>query len=437
MRNLSTSSPNFKDTFEVLKNRRHRVLDEYAEEVQRDIRRFRTEGESFLLECARERDGIELKESELWVDPAAIKSAHKLLDSKSRESLERAKERIERFQSELKPTPIQSQEEEGLFWGTCLRPLDRVGIYVPGGRAHYFLTLLLVGIPARMAGVEEIIVATPPKKKLKPVCIDPAVLYSAKLLGISKILLAGSVGGLSALAFGTKNSPPVQKIVASGGARTAVAKTFLSGYVGTEGIAASSETVFVCDKTANIDFVAADILSRADRDSEALICVFHTDDKSLQVLATRMAQGLDEVKDGVSREAIQKCLENNFFCFHSKSVEESIELTNQIAPGTLCLHIKNPMDRMDEVRSCGQLLIGPYSTPIAMDLIGGAVGLTPTLGSADYSISLSPTSFVRRFPFVEVGRSTLDRAGQDCLQIAHAEGLVAADRAITIRLQDS
>lgn len=436
MKIVKTSSKEFAPIFRDLLVRREKVFDNYSSQAAAEIENFRKRGEDFLIEHANHHDGVELSQKQLWVDPQAIKQSHKVVSTEVRKSIESTKERIERFQADLKLSGIEAQEESGIIWGTIVRPLDRVGIYVPGGSAHHFLNLLLAGVPARLAGVKEIVVATPPKKKFEPLYVGADLLYCAKLLDISKILVCGGPAALAAMAFGTSQAGPVQKILGSGGKLTVTGFQKLSGHVGIGPFCGPAETAFLCDKTARIDFVGSDILGKADRDPEASIFLFHTDEKWIRELVDYLAARIGEIKDAQTRTSISQCVESNFFCFLTKSVSESIERVNELAPGTICLQLKSPNDYVSQIRACGSLLVGPYSPPTALDIIGGAAGLIPTLGAADYSMSLSPSAFLRRFPYIEVSKEALERAQATSVRLAREEGFVSHDQSFQVRLDD-
>ena len=276
MRILQSGTPEFEQTFVKLLSRRADLIGEKSAEIDALLAEYRQDRELALIRWAREFNGVNLDEESLWIEDDLIKISHKLISADLRKAIEHAKERIERFQVELKTPPsFQSNQEAGISWGTEIRPLDRVGVYVPGGRANHFMTLLLCLVPAAISQVKEILIATPPKKSLKKPYVEPTILYLAKLFSIPRILVSGGVGALAALAFGTKTSEPVQKIVGSGSRRTAVAKLKLGGIVGIDGFSGPSETAFVCNKTTSMKAIAADIVSRADHDPEAEIFVFH------------------------------------------------------------------------------------------------------------------------------------------------------------------
>ena len=434
MKILRSGRAEFDAEISELRQRRLSMLDQYREDVDREITAYRKDREKFLLKCLREFDEIEIKESGLWIDPSAIKNSHKLVSSELRKSLETVKERIERYHSEMKLTSMQTQEDQGILWSTQVRPLDRVGIYVPGGKAHYFMSLLIAGVAARVAGVKEILVASSPKKKFEPIYVDPLLLYTCKLLKIDRLLISGGPQALAALAFGTESQAPVQKLVGSGGFRTMTGLQRLNSYVDVEGVYGPSETAFVCDSSASVDFVAADIVARSDRDAMASSLVFHSDEKWLRNLVDRLAQSAGGIKDGASRDCVQKSLESSTRFFLVKTPSEAIDYCNQIAPGALCLHLKSPQDYVSDVRACGALFLGSYSPPTAIDITGGATGLEATLGSAESHRSLSPAAFCRRFASIEITREALEMAQKPSVLLSESEGYVCHDESFRARL---
>lgn len=434
MRIVQASSLQAQNLLKQRDELRLKLIDDFDLEIQNDFRRYRREGEAFLIECAKDRDGLSLTGESLWVDPARIKTSGKLLSIEARGFVESVKDRIERYQSELKLNSFTVEEEAGVLWGVEMRSFDRVGIYVPGGRVSYFMSLLMHAVPARMAGVKEIIVATPPKDLHEGVLIDPLMLYAAKLLEIDRILLAGGAPGMAALAFGTARTQPVQKIVGSGSNRTNVAKMRLAGIVSVDTFAGPSETAFVCDKTSDPQVIAADILGRADHDPNSQIFLLHQDEDWIQRLLAGMAVTLSEVKDQQTQESIRLCLEKNFVCVIVKNTDEALKWVNQLAPATLCLHLKNPSDYIKKVQACGLLLLGPFTPPTAVDLFGGASGALATAGAARFFQFISPASFQRRFSYVEIDRSALERTQESSRELARLEGFVVHDESFKTRL---
>jgi len=440
MRILRVGTNEFTEKWSSLLRRRERLVDELSAEVESQLQQYRSEREQFLMDAALKYDNLTLTEDSLWVEWDQIKKSHKQISPEVRQAIDHAKDRIERFQVALKLPSFQAEEEAGVFWGTEIRPLESVGIYIPGGSSNYFMTLLLCAVPAKMANVKEIVIATPPKKKLGPPYVDATLLYAAKLFEIQKILLAGSVGALAALAFGTKHSSPVEKIVGSGNRRTAVAKLRLAGFVGTDGLSGPLETAFVCDETSEIKSIAADIVGKADGDPEAEIFLFHHDETWIKSLLNELVETLGRMtmKDGMSEKgSIQKCLERNTNFFLVDNFDQGLKLVNQLAPGILCLPVENASDHLEKVRACGSVLLGNFTPPVGMDLVGGPSGLVTTLGSAAYSVSMSPASFVRRFTVMEFDKMALLRFEKEAVKLAQEEGFRTHEASYRSRFEES
>ncbi|MBN8554160.1 MAG: histidinol dehydrogenase [Deltaproteobacteria bacterium] len=435
MKVLKSGTREFSEGIEQLLSRRHQLMDALSSTADDLILRYRKRGEELLYENAREMDGVHLSENQLWVDPSFIKSSYKKLSPEVREALEATKERVLRFQEELKLSSFQREEESGVLIGTEIRPLDRVGIYVPGGRANYFMSLMFCAAPARIAGVGEIIVATPPKKNLEEPFVDPAILYTAKLFDISKILVSGGPAALAALAFGTKKSLPVERLFGSGGKLSAVAKQRLSGYIGIGGFAGPSETAYICDQTSSVSILASDILARADSDLNAEIFVFHTKENFMEALLEGLAEGIRAIRDQRSRSGIEACLEKNTRFFIVKNIDESFAICNRIAPGTLCLSLKDASDYVDKVKACGSLLLGEYTPSFEADLTGVPSGLVPSMGSAAFTVSLSPAYFVRRFGITEISRQALERYSESSIALAKEVGYTTHEYSYRKRLE--
>lgn len=432
MKLVSTGTAEFEERIKHLVLRRWTTLDELSPEVDRAISDYRLNREVALVENLRS-NGFEFEEKDLWVDSDWIKASHKKVPAAVRKAIDHAKERIERFQDELKPTSFEASDEAGVRWGTEIRPLDRVGIYVPGGRVNYFMTLLLCAIPAKAMGVEQLIVATPPKSSLDKPYVDFALLYCCKLLGIENVLLASSVLGVSALAFGTARTQPVQKIVGSGGLHTSIAKMRLAGYVGIDGVAGPFETAFVADQSTSFETMAADMIGRADHDPQAEIMVFHNDRQWIERLIDTLATRIQSLKSPEEQKTIQACFETRTTFFKVKNTKEAIDCVNRISPGVVSLNVDQPHQWISKIKSCGALLLGPHTPPVGLDLFGAPSGLVNTMGTADFSVSMSPTSFMRRFTLLEMDQMALSRHEEESLKLAQQEGYLTHGASFKVR----
>lgn len=432
MKIIETTHEGFQERLDTLLSRREKTLDRLRADALHIVESYKNRRENFLIEAAREYDGVELSKDTLFVEPDQIKNAHKLVSDELREVIDQTIDRLNRFQNELKANSFQTQEEAGVYWGVEVRPLDRVGLYVPAG---YFVALLVSCVQARIAGVEELIIATPPVKKFGAPFIDPAILYVAKIFDVHKILLAGGAAALSALAFGTESTMPVQKIVGPTGKLAMVAKQVLAGYVGFDGVTGPAEVAFICNASTDFRKVAMDILSLAERNPDAEVFVFHADSRWMQSLLEELIHLSGALRTSDRLESIRNCLESNTNFFLVQDLEEAFHLCNRIAPGTLVLPLHNASDHLDKVTSAGSLLMGHFTPPAAFDLVAAATGLVPTMGAAAFAGFSSPQSFVRQFSVMEIQKEALERLKPKSVQLAKNEALSTYEALFDKRLR--
>gem|GEM_PF-3070335 len=409
----------YEEKHDDLLSRRRKTFEKYAQDAAQLIEEYKEDREEALIRYAKDFDGIVLAEDQLWVNPDQIKNAHKLISPKLKQSIENVINRIMRFQQEMKLSPFQTQEEAGIYWGLEVRPLDRVGIYVP---KNYFLTFILAAVPAKIAGVEEILIATPPEKKLGPPFVDPAILYVAKYFEINKILISGGVGGMAAMAYGTNSSMPVEKIVGPTRKLGLVAKLALSADVGIDGFTGPSELAFLCDKQSSYKAVAADIVALADHNPDAEVIVLNTEESWMENLLEEIISLIQDVKDPKGREGIRTCLESNTNLFLMDDLESELRFCNELAPGVLCLMTKEASTLIGKVKRCGSLLVGQYAPAVSIDIVGGATGLVSTLGASAFIGATTPASYVRHFGVLEIEKSALSRLQNQSLELSKAEG---------------
>lgn len=421
MKILQCHHQDFKPKWQKVLKRREKLIDRLSDEVDGIIKNYRQNQEAALIELAKKYDGVDLSLDQLWVEPDQIKNSHKVVSAEVRQAVDHTISRVERFQSEMRRSSFQAQLESGLYWGVEVKPLERVGIYVPHS---YFLTAILCAVPAKLAGVKEIVLATPPQKKLEAPFVDPALLYVAKVFDIQHVLVSGGVGALSALAFGAEAFSPVQKIVGPTGKLGLVAKQRLSGYVGIDMFAGPSDCAFVADKSTSKEALVADIIGMADHNPEAEIFVFHDDENWLQSLLEMMIGSLTEIKEQETRDSIRDCFEGNMHFVVTKGVKESIHLLNELAPGIAVLSFEKANDFRDRVQACGCLLLGAFTPPVSLDLIGGGTGIVPTLGTAAFSSMSSPAAYQRIYSVVELNFEALQRLQKESIELSKTEGFM-------------
>jgi len=416
---IKQDSEFFEGRLNELISRREKLFDLLAPEVDAIIEKVKTERESALLYYAEDFDGVKLSKEELWIDPDQIKNAHKFLSLELRQAIESAYARVKRFNQELKPSPFQMQDEEGVYWGVEMRPFDRVGFYVP---RNYFMSLLVGGVPARLVGVEDLIVSTPPMKSLGAPYVHPAILYVCKLLEINKVLVSGGVSALTAMAVGLEGFPPVEKIVGPTLRQGMLAKLRLSHLVGIDGFMGPSEIAYVGDKTSSVEVVAADVAAIADHNPDAEIMIFHSQEKWMQNLMDALVKRAERVKEREGRDGIRNCLEARTSFFLMDDLDSIFNAVNRLSPAMVCLMLRDAARYLEFLKRCGAVLLGSYCPPSASDLIGGAMGLLPTLGSSVFFNPTGPSQFLRQLRVLEMDAKALKRLRDDSLLISEVEG---------------
>lgn len=431
MKIITQDSEFFEERLQDLSSRRERLFDQLAPEVDEIISKLKEEREEALLHFANEFDGVKLGREELWIDPDQIKNSHKFLSVELRQAIEATYARVNRFNQELKPSPFQMQDEEGVYWGVEFRPYDRVGFYVP---RNYFMSLLVGAVPAKLAGVEDLVVATPPVKSLGSPYVHPAILYVCKLLEIDKILVSGGVGALSALAMGLDGFPAVEKIIGPTLRHGMLAKQRLSHLVGIDGFMGPSEIVFVGDKTSSVDVVSADVTAVADHNPDAEIMVFHSQEKWMQNLMDALVKRAEKTKEKDGREGIRSCLEARTSFFLMDNLDSIFSTINRLSPAMVCLMLKDAARYVSSIKRCGAVLLGGFCPPAASDMIGGAVGLLPTLGSSAFFNPTGPAQFLRQIRVLEMDGKALQRMRPDSMLISEVEGFSTRNDVFSSRL---
>jgi len=344
--------------------------------------------------------------------------------------LEKAAVNIRKFhQSQVRNSYIIN-DCDGVVMGQKIIPMDRVGIYVPGGTAAYPSTVLMDSIPAKIAGCGEIVMMTPPGQDGK---INPAILAAAKIAGIDRIFKIGGAQAVAALAYGTESVPRVDKIVGPGNAFVAEAKRQVFGQVAIDMIAGPSEILVVADGTANPAFVAADLLSQAEHDKLAS-AVLVTDSMEL---ARQVQQQIELQLEQLSRQEIARAsIDNNGKIIVADTLDAAIEIANAIAPEHLELCVDNPFDYLDKIRHAGSIFMGKYCPEALGDYLAGPNHTLPTSGTARFSSPLSVDDFVKKSQYTYYTPAALKKVARDVAYFAETEGLTAHARSAVIRLEE-
>ena len=370
------------------------------------------------------------KLSSLQVTKEEIEEAVESVEPEFLEILKTAAKNIRKFHEKQVRTSFIINDEEGIVTGQKVIPVDRAGLYVPGGTAAYPSTVLMDSIPAKIAGCPEVVMVTPPSADGK---INPVILAAAYIAGVDKIFKVGGAQAIAALAYGTESIPKVDKIVGPGNAYVAEAKKQVFGIVSIDMIAGPSEILIIADKTCNPSFVAADLLSQAEHDKMAS-AVLVTDSSTLaQDVQAEIEKQLPLLeREDIARESVDK----NGKIIVCENLSQAIEISNEIAPEHLELCMDNPFDYLDKVRHAGSVFMGKYCPEALGDYYSGANHTLPTSGSARFSSPLSVDDFVKKTQYTYYTKDALLKVAKDVEFFATKEGLTAHAKSAVIRMEE-
>ena len=390
------------------------------------IENVRANGDAALREYSEKFDGVKL--DDFKVDQSIIDAAWDNLPEDLKHALLVAKKNITEFHSREIEQGFVDMDTPGITRGQKVTPLARVGLYVPGGTAAYPSTIMMTALPAKIAGVKEIIMVTPPQKD----GINPAVLGAAKLAGVDAVYQVGGAQGVAALAYGTEQIPKVDKIVGPGNIYVATAKRQVFGQVDIDMIAGPSEIGVIADESANPVHLAADLLSQAEHDPRARAIMVTNSDK----LANLVSDEVDRQLSQLPRESIARpAIENNSYIAVMDSVEDMFTVMNEVAPEHLEIQLPDPMEYMSMVENAGSVFLGRYASEPLGDYVGGTNHVLPTSGTAKFSSPLGVYDFVKRISFTQFSRERLQEVAKDITTLARTEGLEAHARAIEVRFE--
>jgi histidinol dehydrogenase len=400
----------------------HRAVDEILDAV-------RQRGDPALLELTERFDGFRAASpAALAISPAELEAAWRAVDPEVRAALGYAAERIERYHAAALPKSWRLTDEHGSVLGQEVRPLDRVGVYAPGGRAAYPSTVLMAAVPARVAGVREIVLVTPPGPDGR---VAPAVLAAARLAGVTEGWRLGGAQAVGALAYGTATVRRVDKIVGPGNVYVALAKARVFGEVGIDLVAGPSEVVVVADRGADPAWIAADLLAQAEHDPMAR-AVLITD---APALLPAVADALERRLAALPRRAIAaEALAAHGALIRVGDLDEAIELVNRLAPEHLELLVAVPAALLGRVRHAGAVFLGAHTPEVVGDYVAGPSHVLPTAGTARFASPLGAEDFVKRSSVIEYSPRGLAAAAPHLAALTRAEGLAGHGRAAAVRL---
>ena len=418
-----------KNLLEDLLKRSPNQYTEYEERVAVILHAVKQEKDAAVFRYTKQFDGVELSEDTIKVTEEEIKEAYDKVDVSLVEIIRKAKKNIQDYHEKQRQYSWFDSKPDGTMLGQKVTALARVGVYVPGGKAVYPSSVLMNIIPAKVAGVDEVVMVTPPGKDGK---VNPNTLVAAKEAGVDVIYKVGGAQAIGALAYGTESIPKVDKIVGPGNIYVALAKKAVYGHVSIDSIAGPSEILVIADEGANPRFVAADLLSQAEHDELASAILVTTS----ATLAEEVSKQVDVFVEELSRtEIMKKSLDNYGYILVADTLEEVIDVANEIASEHLEIMTKNPYDVMMKIRNAGAIFIGEYSSEPLGDYFAGPNHVLPTNGTAKFFSPLSVDDFIKKSSIIAYSKEALEAVHEDIEYFAKAEQLTAHANSIKVRFE--
>ena len=430
MRKVTLTKESTKDILESLLKRSPNNYGKFESTVAEILAKVKNEGDAALFAYTKEFDKAEVNKENIRVTEVEIQEAYDKIDPALLEVIRKALVNIRKYHEKQIQNSWFTSETNGTMLGQKVTPLNRVGVYVPGGKAVYPSSVLMNIVPAKVAGVPNIVMTTPPGKDGK---ICASTLVAAKEAGADEIYKVGGAQAIGALAFGTESIPKVDKIVGPGNIFVALAKKAVYGYVSIDSIAGPSEILVLADETANPHFVAADLLSQAEHD-ELACAILITTSREFADKVDEEVKGFVEVLS--RKEIIQKSLDNFGYILIAEDMEEAIEAANEIAPEHMEIVTANPFEDMMKVKNAGAIFIGEYSSEPLGDYFAGPNHVLPTNGTAKFFSALSVDDFIKKSSIVYYSRAALRDIHKDIIQFATSEQLTAHANSIAVRFKD-
>lgn len=403
---------------------------EYEEQVARILRDVRETGDEALFAYTKKLDGAQITKETIQVTPQEIEEAYRQVPEELLGVIRAALRNIEDYHAKQKQYSWFDSKPDGSILGQKVTPLERVGVYVPGGKAAYPSSVLMNILPAKVAGVEEILMVTPPGKDGK---VTPTTLVAACEAGATAVYKAGGAQAVAALAYGTQSVPKVDKIVGPGNIYVALAKKAVYGHVSIDAIAGPSEILVIADDSADPRYVAADLLSQAEHDELASAILVTTS----QTLAEQVSAETDRFLETLSRaEIIQKSLDRYGCILVADTMEEAVDIANEIASEHLEIQTRDPYDVMTKIRNAGAIFLGAYASEPLGDYFAGPNHVLPTNGTARFFSPLSVDDFIKKSSIIAYSKEALCQVHRDIETFANAEGLTAHANSIHVRFEE-
>ncbi|MEQ8153212.1 MAG: histidinol dehydrogenase [Smithellaceae bacterium] len=427
MQIIKANAAEFEDFFHRLRRRGGAFTPELLATVMEIVRDVATRGDAALFDYTAKFDRYEMTAATVEVTEEEKKEALSRVRPEDLDVISLAALRIEKYHKNQTAQSWLVNDEEGVEVGQRILPLQRIGIYAPGGKAVYPSTILMAAIPARIAGVEEIILVTPAKDGK----LNPLIAAAAKVSGVNRIFKIGGAQAIAALAYGTETIPKVDKIVGPGNAYVAAAKKLVFGQVDIDMIAGPSEVVVIADKTANASFAAADLLAQLEHDEMAAAVLFTPEENLAQEVSQEVARQLQTL----SRTAIlEKSRSRYGAIIVTADIHQAIELSNVFAPEHLELMVEDPAGALSKVRNAGSVFLGSFTPEALGDYMAGTNHILPTEGTARFSSPLGVYDFVKRMSVLRFSPEALSKLGRQTVHFARIEGLDAHANSVDVRL---
>lgn len=422
--NLNNESKNI--VLDMLRQRKEANTTEIEQRVKAILNAVKIDGDNALKRYTKEFDKIDLNFIE--VSTEEVDEAFNNIDKEFIDILKESKTNIEGYHENQKQKGYIYTKDLGVYMGQRVIPLDKVGLYVPGGTAAYPSSVLMNAVPAKIAGVEEIVMVTPPNKEGK---VNPNIIAAAKIAGVDRIFKVGGAQAIAALAYGTETIPKVSKIVGPGNAYVAEAKRAVYGEVGIDMVAGPSEISIIADEKANAKFIAADLMSQAEHDILASSILLTTS----KDLAEDVIKELKVQVEKLSRkEIIKSSLEKYGRIIICKNIDECVEMVNLISPEHLEILTESPMEILGQIKNAASIFLGEYTPEPVGDYFGGTNHVLPTNGNARFSSPLSVDDFIKKSSFLYYSKEALIRDGDKIIKFTDKEGLSAHGNSVKVRI---
>lgn len=429
MRTIKLDDQSRKNVLENLLKRSPNQYTEYESRVNAILAAVKEEKDAAVFSYTKQFDGYDLNADNIVVTEEEIKAAYDEIDAGLLEVIRKAMKNIREYHEKQRQFSWFDSKPDGTILGQKITALQRVGVYVPGGKAAYPSSVLMNVIPAKVAGVDEIVMTTPPGKDGK---IYAGTLVAAKEAGVDVIYKVGGAQAVAALAYGTESIPKVDKIVGPGNIYVALAKKAVYGHVSIDSIAGPSEILVIADETANPRYVAADLLSQAEHDELASAILVTTSEE----LAKKVSEEVDKFVAQLSRKSIlEASLENYGYILIADNMDDVIDIANDIASEHLEIVTKDPFMTMTKIRNAGAIFIGEYSSEPLGDYFAGPNHVLPTNGTAKFFSALSVDDFIKKSSIISYSREALEVIHKDIISFAEAESLTAHANSIKVRFE--